>query len=294
MLNAIKILFQTYATFLLARKSTHAYTTQLTTRFNSYIFNSKLTVLSTNNHSKTNMVQRNKKALYSTENECNDINENIHIEIPDVIENIVFRGVYCAMIKNIEQFGNPNIPLGTTDGKKCKTLRRLYKQNKLTSEEVQLLSKMGFIFESLEDVYDNADFDDILARLKAYKNKNDNFQIPKKYKADPELGAWVAMVRRLGPYGVSATTSEKLNEIGFEWKSLRKCGSSFMSQYRETRKKLEYNNDILTGQEVINNDKQLKKWLQAQKDAHGYGNLSEARINYLEQLKEFGVDWLNI
>jgi hypothetical protein len=40
----------------------------------------------------------------------------------------------------------------------------------------------------MEEVYDEADFDECLARLLQYeKEHNTGFQIPKKYKPDPEL-----------------------------------------------------------------------------------------------------------
>ena len=50
-------------------------------------------------------------------------------------------------------------------GKRCQTLRRLAFQKKLIEEEINLLTEMGFRFNTLEEVYEEADFDDCLQRL---------------------------------------------------------------------------------------------------------------------------------
>ena len=69
------------------------------------------------------------------------------------------------MMRHITKYGNPNIPLGSTDGKKCKTLRRMAFENKLTKEEIELLKGLNFRLNSLEEIYDEADFDYCLERL---------------------------------------------------------------------------------------------------------------------------------
>jgi hypothetical protein len=116
---------------------------------------------------------------------------------------------------NIAEYGHPNIPLGTTAGKQCKTLRRLAFQNKLAAEEVRLLDGMGFRWNSFEDVYEEADFDDCLSRLVEYERVHGTgYQIPKKCREDPELGAWVTMIRRIGRDGIDDGRRERLDGIG--------------------------------------------------------------------------------
>ena len=95
---------------------------------------------------------------------CDEYNEHI----PDFVESVVLKQVYPAMIKHKLEYGNPNIPLGSTDGKKLKTLRRLAFQGKLNDREVELLQSMNFRFNSLEDIYEEADFDECLQRLIEY------------------------------------------------------------------------------------------------------------------------------
>jgi len=187
-------------------------------------------------------------------------------------------------------------PSQTKTGKKCKTLRRLAFEQKLTNEEMQLLSDINFRLNSLEEVYEEADFDQVLGRLVEYEKENKaGYQIPKKYKPDPELGAWVTMVRRIGRDQMEPERRDKLDAIGFAWVSTRKCGSSFMSSYRSIKERLE---EAVVNQEGSNGDdlrlsilaeEDVKRWINAQRLAAEKGNLSEARCEYMDQLP--GVHW---
>lgn len=207
------------------------------------------------------------------------------------------------MMEHLTEFGNPNIPLGSSDGKRCQTLRRLAFQKKLSEDEVELLTEIGFRFNTLEDVYEEADFDDCLQRLLDYEAEfKTNYQIPKKYNPDPELGAWVTMIRRIGRDSIHDTRREKLDAINFAWISTRKCGSAFMKNYRSIRDRLlsfcelKDANDlkaaVVVDQQGIDSvlaDPEVKKWINAQREASGKGNLSESRCEYLDDLP--GFNW---
>ena len=221
-------------------------------------------------------------------------------EIPSFIQSPVLQLVYHAILSHVKQYGNPNIPLGTTDGKRCKTLRRLAFENKLTAEEMDLLSSMNFRFNSLEEIYEEADFDACLKRLVAYeKEHNDNYQIPKKYKLDTELGAWVTMIRRIGRDEISTDRRNKLDDIKFSWVSSRKCGSAFMKNYRLLKESLEVYSKVndegmwevvdKEGVMAVLSDETVMKWVRAQRAAAEMGNLVEARCDFLDQLP--GLDW---
>lgn len=195
----------------------------------------------------------------------------------------------------------------SSSGRKCSTLRRLWKEAKLSKDETDLLERLNFRFVSFDDIYYEADFDDMLTRLEQYEcETKNNYQVPKKYASDVELGAWVANVRRLGPNKLFPEHSIKLESLKFSWKSTRKCGSSFMSRYREVQKRVEgFKKSIERERDVVREensvrgndsnaiatDSDLSKWMAAQKEAWKKGNLSEARVQYLDQLTEFGFDW---
>merc|ERR1711937_1001322 len=151
-----------------------------------------------------------------------------------IIRSSTLRQLFPKLIAWKQQYGNPNIPLGTSDGRQCQLLRRLHIQQKLTPSEVELLEDIGFTFQlSLDDLYYDADFETMFLRLTEYQKLNpDGPPIPKKYRPDPELGAWATGLRRLGPDRVKSEHAKALNSIQFQWTSPRSCGSKFMLQYR--------------------------------------------------------------
>ncbi|KAL7542780.1 hypothetical protein ACHAXR_013122 [Thalassiosira sp. AJA248-18] len=215
------------------------------------------------------------------------------IDIPAFVKSPVLSLVYPALIAHKEKFGNPNIPLGSADGKRCNTLRRLHFQNKLSEEEAALLEGLGFRFHSFEDVYYENDFDEMLGKLIDYHGEFQTYQIPKKYEPDPELGAWVTMLRRLHlANDLPKIQIDKLDAVGFEWISTRKCGSAFMSKYREIfsylTKVAEVGGDV---RELLHEDNDIIKWVDAQRLASENGNLSKARQEYMDELP--GIDWKN-
>ena len=83
---------------------------------------------------------------------------------------------------------------------------------------------------------------------------------------------------------------ERLDEVGFEWVSTRKCGSSFMKGYRDALSYLstvaEQGGDV---RELLREEHGIKKWVDAQRLAWEKGNLSESRIQYMDDLP--GIDW---
>lgn len=214
------------------------------------------------------------------------------IQIPSFVTSPVLEQVYPALIAHKEKYGNINIPLGSSDGKRCKVLRRLHFQNKLTEEEAEHLIDLGFRFHSFEDVYYECDFDEMLQKLLDYQQEFDTFQIPKKYEPDPELGAWVTMLRRLKQKDdLPDDQVSKLDAVSFEWISTRKCGSSFMKKYREVLEKLTEAADV--GEEAVtellSNDAETRKWIDSQRQVYENGKLSESRVQYMNDLP--GVKW---
>mmetsp|Transcript_5644 Transcript_5644/g.7387 ORF Transcript_5644/g.7387 Transcript_5644/m.7387 type:complete len:158 (-) Transcript_5644:339-812(-) len=138
-----------------------------------------------------------------------------------------------------------------------------------------------------------------------------NYQIPKKYKPNPELGAWVTGIRRLynNPSKYASTTNtdtdtkkqldpthiDKLNSIGFAWQSTRKCKSPFMTQYRDLKARCssspEEGGDGESIHTIMKQEPTILKWIQTQQDVYHKGNLSETRTLYLSQLLD-NEEWM--
>jgi len=201
----------------------------------------------------------------------------------------VLKQNFAELLEWKERYGHPNIPLKNDGGNACQVLRRLHVQNKLSDVEVEWLEGIGFRFHSIEDVYRFADFDEMLARLMAYEeaHPNNNFQVPKKCPEDPELGAWVTGIRRLGKESVNPDHERRLDEVGFAWQSTRKCGSKFMIQYRDFTQRVE-----TEGPESLLADPKTVDWVLAQQQALKRGGLSQTRVQYMGQL--FGDTWTTI
>ena len=160
----------------------------------------------------------------------------------------------------------------------------------MSPDEVNLLTDLGFRFNSFEDVYTECDFDEMLEKLKRYHAEYKTYQIPKKYQIDPELGAWVTMLRRLyRTNDLPEDEVKKMDDIDFEWISTRKCGSAFMSGYREVLEKLNGAADV---EKLVKEDVEMRKWFHAQKCAYENGKLSESRAQYLNDLP--GIDWKDV
>jgi hypothetical protein len=206
-----------------------------------------------------------------------------------VFESPVLKQVYPELLEYKQKYGHPNIPLGSSPGRQCQTLRRLHIQNKLSEKEVEWLNSLGFTFHSLEDVYRYADFDVLFDRLMAYEGAHpeSNFQVPKKCAADPELGAWVTGIRRLGKDGVNPAHERRLEAVGFAWKSDRKCGSKFMAQYREFVQRVD-----VEGVEAVMAESKTVEWIQAQQEVLKRGGLSQTRVHYMGGV--FGDCWTTI
>ena len=238
--------------------------------------------------------------------------------VPRCITSSVLAQVYPYLLQWRDEYGHPNIPLGTPQGRMCQTLRRLQIQQKLTDDEVKLLQDIGFRFASLEDVYHEFDFDVMLEKLVAYEQREqNNYQIPKKYAPDPELGAWVTGIRRVMAAQnrnknddqqlqtpqqqhqgvVDPHHIQRLDAIGFSWISERKCGSKFMSQYRELVTQLnnvdaaeEEEESTMKRDEILQQEK-VQTWIAAQREARRRGGLSDTRFHYMQQL--LGDDWMD-
>jgi len=221
--------------------------------------------------------------------ESGDDKDQTVVKIPAEAQHSVLRQVYPYLLDHIKEYGHPNIPLGSSAGKKCSTLRRLYLDNKLLESDQTILEELGFTFLSFDDIYFDSDFDLMLMKLMQYEKENQtNYQIPKKYAPDPQLGAWVTNLRRLGPDGVNKEHAEKLNNINFTWKSNRSCGSSFMKQWRKIVNEL--STTSITGMESLSTES--KKWIKAQATVYKRGDMSETRLIYMNKLTtDFGLEW---
>lgn len=188
------------------------------------------------------------------------------------------------MIDFFKEYGHSNVPLGNVHGKRCSTLRRLHHAGSLSPTDHAILTELKFQFEPFTFDPETVDFASLLGRLLEYNDcTGANFQIPKKYAPDPQLGAFVAYIRRLGPDGVDPSWAEALASVKFVWKSTRKCGSSFMVNWRRVAEKYEKRSVVENVEEITVDEKDLR-WFRSQADLFLLGKLKEERVKYMDQL----------
>ena len=185
-----------------------------------------------------------------------------------------------------EEWGSASAPMNTELGRWCASQRKQKESRKLDEARVAALDAIGFPWSSPSDINDPAtecDWEELCARFVQYRVEHGDGQVPKKYKADPELGGWVAAVRRcretLGDERVA-----QLEGLGFEWVSTRQCGSAFMVSFRELRDFWVENGHT----DVPEDNGDLARWCNAQRQAKRRGLLPSKRVAYMDGI---GFEW---
>jgi len=195
----------------------------------------------------------------------------------DIIkEQPLLKTLYPKLVAYKERYGTPNIPIETgEDGQQCQLLRRLHVQQKLQPDEVELLENLGFMFHlSLEDLYWDADFDTMFRRLEQQQSVD-----------DPELEAWVAGLRLLGPDKVRPEHALQLVYAGFQWKKKKNMSCNFMKKFREIKE-----NADLYGQAFLLQP-EIQDWISKQRINRQKYKMSDAKYQHMVEL--VGEDWMN-
>jgi len=110
---------------------------------------------------------------------------------------------------NVPQQYKENPQLGSW----VNTQRRFYIQNKLSSERIEALERIGF-----ESKPEEASWWKRLHELEDYKQEHGHCIVPQQYTENPQLGSWVNKQRTA--YNQNKMSSERveaLERIGFEW-----------------------------------------------------------------------------
>jgi len=94
--------------------------------------------------------------------------------------------------------------------------RAVRKTGKLATDREELLNRAGFVWE-IDDTYWEQKF----AELLAFQETHSHCNVPRRYKQNPALGAWVGTMRVSHKAGkVGADREIRLTRIGFVWDQL--------------------------------------------------------------------------
>lgn len=131
--------------------------------------------------------------------------------------------------------------------------REFYSHGKLSKTRIQLLECIGFEWQ-LGEKYWMVMYE----RLLAYKETYNSTCVPKGFKEDPKLGAWVATQRYKC---IEQRRIDLLNEIGFEWTQRQ---DHWMKMYnRLVEYKKEHGTTVVP--RLFRGDSQLGRWVYTQR-----------------------------
>ena len=98
--------------------------------------------------------------------------------------------------------------------------RSHYEKGKLSSAHIAKLNEVGFIWDAREMRWNSHYFE-----LRKYHREHGNCNVPRDYKANPKLAAWVNHQRANRRKGTLCQERiERLEEVGFVW-NVHKVGA---------------------------------------------------------------------
>lgn len=175
--------------------------------------------------------------------------------------------------------------------------RILKRKNTLSLYKVEKLNAINFIWEPIDDFWENN-----YIALKKFYLKNKHTNIPQKFSDNPTLGRWVNNQRTLYKRGkLNEYKIEKLNELNFIWDVQEASWNNFIEKFKQFCNEHKHGNvpqryskDLSLGTWVSNQRKQRKKGMLSDEKIEILDNLGfiwepqeESWMNYFNTLKEY-------
>ncbi|KAK1737667.1 helicase-associated domain-containing protein [Skeletonema marinoi] len=191
---------------------------------------------------------------------------------------------YQELVAYNDEHGDTLVPQNYPDnlqlGNWVHTQRRNIKNNKLAQERVDKLNEIGFIWDPLENSWN-----EMLQHIVDYKEEHGDTLVPAKYPDKQQLGIWVDTQRqnrknkKMSPERVN-----KLNDIGFVWVA---NGSAWEEMFHQLLEYEDKHGDTLVPQRYTDNP-QLGIWVNNQRRNGKNNSLTQERI---DKLNEIGFMW---
>jgi len=149
-------------------------------------------------------------------------------------------------------------------------------KNSLTLEKIRRLDKLGFVWESFEQKWEQG-----FSYLKTYKEEHNHCNVPRNYKTADyfSLGAWVHNQRNYKSR-LPAARYQRLEDLGFIWSVLDdqwEQAFSYLKKYKE-----EYRDCLVPASYKTSNGFALGTWVNNQKQAKN--RLTALRVQRLDDL----------
>ena len=235
----------------------------------------------------------------------------IGIRFENKIKIIGWEGYYKLAKAYYNQYNNLEIPnsFKTIDGISydkngyrlgvwINTQRQFYKNGKLIKDKIKLLDKIGMRFENRRNIIDWEEYYNL---AKAYYNKNNNLEIPYRFKTLDGitydeggyiLGVWINNQRQT--YKSGKLNKERiglLEKIGMRFENkITKIG--WQECYKLAKVYFEKNNNLemphlfktLDGINYNENGYSLGVWINTQRQTYKSGKLSKEKIELLNKI----------
>lgn len=208
-----------------------------------------------------------------------------------------WRASYLALLEYRKKAGDCRVPQDWKENPKLakwvSTQRVQYARGKISRERIALLEKVGFDWD-----LGKATWDERFTELCAFKERFGHTRVKVKWAENRLLGAWVVEQRyNRRRDKLRDDYLQRLNSIGFEWDGRTAASIAERNspdpdkQWRATFDRFR-TYAAAHGAEVVHvvdeETKKLNRWLLTQRQAKKRGELSETRIN---ALNEIGFVW---
>lgn len=149
--------------------------------------------------------------------------------------------------------------------------RLKYKQGLLSSEQIELLNKINFVWEpEIKDAWQ-----EFYMKLIKFKETHGHCKIPANSKSHPELSNWVRKTRR--QYEKNILEKEKITAlelIGFTWKP--------RTEWHDTLEQIKVHLSSSAKDNLPPMRPEIVKWINNQKIYYRKGTLSKEQVNTLK------------
>jgi len=157
--------------------------------------------------------------------------------------------------------------------------RSLRKQGRLARERIEELDRLGFLW-SAESTSRDRRWDERFGALAAFAKRHGHCNVPLGWRDDRSLAAWVSRQRSDRRRGVLRPDRQRrLESLRFEWAPV---------ESQAQRRKKTWETMFAALKNSRRPDRELARWIAAQRRLHQKGRLSADRRRRLE---EAGVAW---
>lgn len=134
-----------------------------------------------------------------------------------------------------------------------------------------------------------SNWDERFGELVKYKEQHGNCDVPQKYLKNPTLGIWVSSQRsRYAANTIPKKQIDKLNELGFNWKTRDVHKKPWHEMFEELLKYKEMHDGDCNVPQNYPENSTLGTWASRQRSLHKKGKLA---AELFEQLDDIGFNW---